>query len=162
MLNCTNPKTDPWGTPLITDVHLDIELLTTILFQPIPYPLNSPPLKLLSFQFREKNGELCQRPQTSPGRWRQLPFCCSPMPSLHYRRPPGWSGMTFPWWTCAVCQLDMSWVGDIWESCLPVYTEAKNSFSTLAYSISVVASPPFSFTKGGMHSLSCLFWPMYV
>ena len=32
-LNSTGPSTDPWGTPLVTGVHLDIELLTTTLCQ---------------------------------------------------------------------------------------------------------------------------------
>lgn len=29
ILNSTSPSTDPWGTPLITDLHLDLEPLTT-------------------------------------------------------------------------------------------------------------------------------------
>ena len=35
MLKSTHPKTDPWGTPLITSFHLDIEpLITTLCLQP--------------------------------------------------------------------------------------------------------------------------------
>ena len=32
ILNSTGPNTDLWGTPLVTDLHLDIELLTTTLW----------------------------------------------------------------------------------------------------------------------------------
>jgi len=31
MLKSTGPSTDPWGTPLVTDLHLDIEPLNTAL-----------------------------------------------------------------------------------------------------------------------------------
>ena len=51
MLKSTSPKTDAWGTPLVTNLHLDIEPLTTTLsetFQPIPYPPNSPTLESIS------------------------------------------------------------------------------------------------------------------
>lgn len=42
LLNSPGPNTDPWGTLLITDLHLDIETLTTTLdvaIQPIPHDL---------------------------------------------------------------------------------------------------------------------------
>ena len=32
VLNSTRPNTNPWGTPLVTDLHLDIEPLTTTLW----------------------------------------------------------------------------------------------------------------------------------
>ena len=32
ILKSISPSTDPWGTPLITDLHRDIEPLTTILW----------------------------------------------------------------------------------------------------------------------------------
>jgi len=32
MLESTGSKTDPWGTPLVSDLHLDIEPLTTTLW----------------------------------------------------------------------------------------------------------------------------------
>jgi len=32
MLKDSGPKTDPWGTPLVTSLHLDTELLTTTLW----------------------------------------------------------------------------------------------------------------------------------
>ena len=60
VLNSTGPNTNPWGTPLVTDFHLDIELDAihypldeTI--QLIPHPPNSPSIKSIPLQFREKD-----------------------------------------------------------------------------------------------------------
>ncbi|PKU44713.1 hypothetical protein llap_4987 [Limosa lapponica baueri] len=52
ILNHTGPSTNPSGTPLITDLHLDIELLT---IQRFPHPPNRPSTKSISHQFKEKN-----------------------------------------------------------------------------------------------------------
>jgi len=47
----------PWETLLITGLQLNIEPLVTtpldITFQPIPYLLNIPPFKSISFQMKE-------------------------------------------------------------------------------------------------------------
>lgn len=43
-------STEPWVTPFITDLHLDIEILTTTLVtisQPVPCPSNSPCIKFI-------------------------------------------------------------------------------------------------------------------
>ena len=48
------------------------------------------------------------------------------------------------------------------ECCLPAKTEAKNSLSALVFSTSVVASSPFLFITGGMLSLACFLWPVYL
>lgn len=53
-LDSTGPSTDPWGTPLITGFHMNIEPLTVTLrraIQPILYPSNSPSIKPISLQF---------------------------------------------------------------------------------------------------------------
>ena len=39
----------------------------------------------------------------SPGRQHQLPILCPPVPSLHCRRPPDWSGTIHSWWSHAIC-----------------------------------------------------------
>jgi len=49
----------------------------------------------------------------------------------------------------------------MWDSWLPVKTEARNWLSITAFSMSVVASFPFSFFRGNTLSLVCLFWPMF-
>jgi len=57
MLKSTGPKTDPWGTPLVTSLHLDIEPSVTTLsvtFQPVPHPPGGPPIKSTSLQFGDK------------------------------------------------------------------------------------------------------------
>lgn len=53
------PYTDPWGTPYITGLHLDIEPLTTALciwpIQIIPYASDSLSTKYLSQWFSDKH-----------------------------------------------------------------------------------------------------------
>ena len=57
MLKSTSPKTVPWGTPLVTGFHLNVEPLITTLsaFQPIPYPPGSSSVKYTSLQFGDKD-----------------------------------------------------------------------------------------------------------
>lgn len=58
MLHYTSPNSDPWGTPLVT-----IFTWTSVSWlqhserslQPISYPLSSPPIKSIYFQFGGKN-----------------------------------------------------------------------------------------------------------
>lgn len=54
-----SPKTDPWGTPLITGLHLDIIIdhhSLAAIFKPIPYPLNVlQPSKPTCLQFKDKD-----------------------------------------------------------------------------------------------------------
>lgn len=50
----------------------------------------------------------------------------------------------------------------MWESCLSVRTEEKNSLSTSTFSISVVSSSTFSLFWGGTLYLAGLFWPMHL
>ena len=58
MLKSTSPKTDPWGAPLVTGLYPDIEPLINPLAassQPILNSLNSPSVKSIPLQFREKD-----------------------------------------------------------------------------------------------------------
>ena len=96
MLKSSGPRMDPWGTPLITGLHLDMEPLTTALWlrpsnqfliQHILQPSN-PSLSNLEVRLWCRTVSKAQL---------QLPFLCPPMPSLHHRRPPDGSGMLCPW-----------------------------------------------------------------
>ena len=58
VLKSTGPKTDPWGTLLVTSLYLGIELLTATLcvaIQPIPYPPSGPPIISISLHFGDKD-----------------------------------------------------------------------------------------------------------
>jgi len=108
MLKSIRFKTDPWGTLLITDLHLNTEPLSTtlwlwlankFLFHQIVHP--SIPY-LSNLEIRMCWGTM-SKPCTSPGRLHQLPSLCPLMPSLHHRRPLGRPSMTFPWWNHADC-----------------------------------------------------------
>lgn len=44
-----------------------------------------------------------KKPCTSSGRWHQLLFLYSAVPSLHHRRPSDWSGTIYPSWNHASC-----------------------------------------------------------
>ena len=110
MLKSTGPKTDTWRTSVVTGLHLDTELLATTLWlwpsnqfliHWIVHPSN-PPLSNLEIRMWFETWS-CQRPCRSPGIWHQLPSLCPLMLSLHHRRPPDWSGTTFPWWSHAGC-----------------------------------------------------------
>lgn len=54
ILKSISAKIEPWGTSLVTSLHLDTEPLTTILWlhpfiRPIQYPLNSLPFRSMLF-----------------------------------------------------------------------------------------------------------------
>lgn len=60
VLNTISANRDLWATPLVADLHLDIEMfadcnILDVAFQPISYPPNSPPIKPISFQFSDKD-----------------------------------------------------------------------------------------------------------
>ena len=60
MLNNTGPYTDPWGMPLITGFHLDIEpFITTFWVQPssqfLIFCVIYPSIKSMSLQFKDKD-----------------------------------------------------------------------------------------------------------
>lgn len=54
-LNNIIPNTNPWGTPLITDLHPLSQWPLDATIQPIPHSLNRLPIKYISPQFREKS-----------------------------------------------------------------------------------------------------------
>ena len=110
MLKSIRPKTDSWGTPLISNLYLDIEPLARILWLQsskqflIHRIVHSPNPSLSNLEIRINlsnleisSGGSCQRLCRSPGRWHHLPSLNSPVLSLHHRRPLDWSGVTFPW-----------------------------------------------------------------
>lgn len=57
MLKSTSPSTDPWGTPLLTDLHPDTEALVTILWVQSQFLIHwtAPPIQSIPFHFGEKN-----------------------------------------------------------------------------------------------------------
>lgn len=44
ILKCVSPSTDPWGTPFVTDLPLDIEMLTAIIKKPLGWSGRNCPL----------------------------------------------------------------------------------------------------------------------
>lgn len=76
-LNGTSPSVDPWGTPIVTSLNLDIELLTTTLKvwqSSLSHELSLHPIRLsLVWRQRFCVGQ-CQMPCASPCRWYQLLF----------------------------------------------------------------------------------------
>lgn len=95
----TDPSTDPWGALLVTDLHLDLKPLGMIL-QPVLHPLDGWSIKSMYFQFR---GVLRRTlPMASlKFRWITLVALCALLQLQHHRRPWGWPGRTWPWWSCA-------------------------------------------------------------
>ena len=104
MLKSTVPKMVPWGTPLVTSLHLNIELLTTTplatTIKPILCSPDSPAFKAIALQFRDKDVVWDHIKGLAHD---QLPSFCPPVLSLHHRRPPHWSGMICPLWSHAGC-----------------------------------------------------------
>lgn len=72
MSNSISASTDPCGTPLVNDLHLDFKVIDfkslSATIQPIPYLLSSPSVKHMPLQFREKDIMWDSTNCTSPGR----------------------------------------------------------------------------------------------
>lgn len=65
VLQNSDPSPDPRGTAIITDLHLNIKPLTTMILRPVLHPSN-PSLSSLK---EGCYGDLCQRPCWSPDGW---------------------------------------------------------------------------------------------
>jgi len=107
-LKSTGPKTDLQGTPLVISLHLDIEPLTTTLWlwpshqfliHWIVHPSNPSLSNLKLRMWQETTPKTLQKSK----QMTSVAFPFSPMPSLHHRKPPYWSGTAFPWWSHAGC-----------------------------------------------------------
>ena len=67
--------------------------------QPVLNPPTSPSFRYMPLKFREKDVVRDHvKDCRNPDRWHLLPSPSLLMPSLHHRRPPGWSGTICPWW----------------------------------------------------------------
>ena len=66
-------------------------------------------------------------------------------------------GILLPW-----SLLRSSGTQKAWKAQIMIKTEAKNSLSASAFSMSEEVSSPFSFFRGGTLSFVCLFCPMYL
>ncbi|KAK4810922.1 hypothetical protein QYF61_013330 [Mycteria americana] len=114
---------------------------------PIPYPLNSPPIKSISLQFREKDvvGDLVkgltevQSPGTSPN--------CHDFSNIMESGLATTSANSLRTLGCMSSgPIDLCpSTREVWEERVPVKTEAKMLLSTSAFSSSVVSSLPVMF-----------------
>jgi len=108
ILKSTGVRTEPWGTPLMTGLHLVINPSTTTLWL-------HPPNQLFIFWIVQPSnpcffnldlgecGGPHQNPCTCLGRQQQLPFFCPLMLSQHFRRPSVWLGTICLWCSHAGC-----------------------------------------------------------
>ena len=104
----TSPSPDSWGTLLITDLHLDMETLTTTLWvqscnQFLVHWIVHPSSSRLSNVERKMLWGITSKAlmKWTSVRWQQWLFPCL-LTQIHYHnRPQVWSGRSCHWWSNA-------------------------------------------------------------
>ena len=113
ILKSVCPSTDPWGIPLVTDLHLDIEPLTTtlwvrshnlfLIYQTVHRHTHTKKNPYLSNLERWILGRTMSKASLKSRQMLTVALTLSLMG--HYRRSLCWSGKACPWWSraCLVC-----------------------------------------------------------